>query len=585
MKRTLFAFLASAAFSVLALFPLAGHAQDSAAFDKTTARLEKGGVTFAYTDGAAINQMFDQMVDSFASILPDDPEIKKLLDVAKSAIGDLGQKSILGCGTSVKKNGEYYRIRDFQYAPEAGRKGLAWELLGGPASAKGPAPELKLTSPKSAMAFATRFEPGKLYAFLDKTLRAALDEDTMAMIDQQISDLHSSGIQPDKLLDCISGVTFYFDEREFKSEDFAKVAEEEDGADNLAGVVPNFALILTTKSDLCWKALANFLSKSSPEIVQEDKIVPAKGFAIFQAGNYLVVTNEEAAVRDRIAGKGANLSSNAEFAKMIKLMPADYIMFSWVSETYFKTLSSLTAAMQEVAGDVIGGAVPAPTDPSVLFAKGFPTALATVSLDAEGLMTTSATTDLQIALLDSGTLAGLVSGILPYAGPIAKLVADTISASGSDDVDIEQLTRQFQAQAALSMLGEEDIPTDGLIAFALGEDGELIFAKWNDGKEDFVGINGEDMGSTELPFIIVNSPKAAAKADKPEETVVFYEDPDNCVDGIFVAFGDGSVKFLEGNFVDHAEAMEAAANTFGLSEKAAAELLKKGEAVDKIFGN
>ena len=34
---------------------------------------------------------------------------------------------------------------------------------------------------------------------------------------------------------------------------------------------------------------------------------------------------------------------------------------------------------------------------------------------------------------------------------------------------------------------------------------------------------------------------------------------------------------------ENAEAMEAAANTFGLSEKAAADLMKKAAAIDKLF--
>ena len=77
--------------------------------------------------------------------------------------------------------------------------------------------------------------------------------------------------------------------------------------------------------------------------------------------------------------------------------------------------------------------------------------------------------------------------------------------------------------------------------------------------------------------------QAAAKADKPEETVVFYEDPNEFFDGIFVVFGDGSVKYLEGDFDNHVEAMEAAANTFDLSDKVAADLLKKAAEIDKIF--
>ena len=43
------------------------------------------------------------------------------------------------------------------------------------------------------------------------------------------------------------------------------------------------------------------------------------------------------------------------------------------------------------------------------------------------------------------------------------------------------------------------------------------------------------------------------------------------------------MKFLEGDFDDHAEALEAAANTFGLSDKAASDLIKKGAAIDKLL--
>ena len=71
---------------------------------------------------------------------------------------------------------------------------------------------------------------------------------------------------------------------------------------------------------------------------------------------------------------------------------------------------------------------------------------------------------------------------------------------------------------------------------------------------------------------------------RAEEVGVFYEDPGDFYDGIFVAFGDGSVKFLEGNFMDHAEALEAIANTFGFSEKAASDLVKKGKAIDALLG-
>ena len=86
-----------------------------------------------------------------------------------------------------------------------------------------------------------------------------------------------------------------------------------------------------------------------------------------------------------------------------------------------------------------------------------------------------------------------------------------------------------------------------------------------------------------IPVTFLTSPEAASKADKPEETVVFYEDPNEFFDGIFVVFGDGSVKYLEGDFDNHVEAMEAAANTFDLSDKVAADLLKKAAEIDKIF--
>ena len=96
----------------------------------------------------------------------------------------------------------------------------------------------------------------------------------------------------------------------------------------------------------------------------------------------------------------------------------------------------------------------------------------------------------------------------------------------------------------------------------------------------------ETVGETtegRFPFVVLASPEAASKAENTGETVVFYEDPNAFFDGIFVVFGDGEVKFLEGDFADHSEAMEAAANTFGLSDKAAADLLKKAAAIDKIL--
>lgn len=128
-------------------------------------------------------------------------------------------------------------------------------------------------------------------------------------------------------------------------------------------LVPKFAFVITTKSDLCWKALENFISKSSPELVKDGKIVPVDGIAIFQAGNYLVATNDEAAIRDRIAGKGSDLTADAEFAKMLALADKDFSSFSYVSEDYFKMIAGITATFGAMANDVVGGAVPA-TDPA-----------------------------------------------------------------------------------------------------------------------------------------------------------------------------------------------------------------------------
>jgi hypothetical protein len=155
------------------------------------------------------------------------------------------------------------------------------------------------------------------------------------------------------------------------------------------------------------------------------------------------------------------------------------------------------------------------------------------------------------------------------------------SVNSSDGMDFDTLERQTNANAAFAMLKEANIP-EGSVFFAIGEEGELVFAKWN--AEHGLETVGES-DEVHFPFVVLASPEAASKADKPEETVVFYEDPTECFDGIFVVFGDGEVKFLEGDFADHAEAMEAAANTFGLSDKAAADLLKKAAAIDKLFAD
>lgn len=578
MKHSKFAWIAAFAFSALAALPFCGRAQDDAAvFDKTTSRLEKGGIAYSYTQGAAACQMVDKMFDSFNVLVPEDtPEAKEIFTAIRGIVDEFGLKTFQGSGTSVKKNGDYYRCIDFEYAPE--HKGVFWDLVGAPS--KGAAPELKLTSPKSAFACTMKFEPGVLYAFVDKKLRATLDEETMAAIDEQISGLASAGIQPDKLLDCISGISFYVEGREFKEEDLQGVLAGEDPAAAVMALIPKFAFVLTTKSDLCWKALENFISQNSPEIVKDGKIVPVDGIAIFQAGNYLVATNDEAAVRDRIAGKGSDLTADAEFAKMLALADKDFSSFSYVSEEYFKMIAGLTAVFGAMANDVVGGAVPASDPASLAIMSDFHGTLATAKIDAEGLVFTTVTKDLQIALLNSGTVAGFVSGLLPYVGPFAKGIMDSMNNSDVDD--IEQLNRQFSANAAFTMLKEAKIP-EGSVFFALGDEGELIFAKWNETSKEFVVVDSEY--EDEFPFTLLVSPEAAAKADNPEETVVFYEDPTEFFDGIFVVFGDGSVKFLEGDFADHSEAMEAAANTFGLSDKVAADLLKKAAAIDKYLEN
>jgi len=575
MKHTGFAFLAAITVSVLAALPFTGRAQDDAAiFDKTTAKLEKGGIAFSYTNGAAAYQMVDKMFESFDSLIPEDvPEAKQIFDAIRGFADELGLKTFLGSGTSVKKSGGYYRCIDFEYAPE--RKGLFWDMFGADAS-KGPAPELKLTSPKSAIATSFKLEPGALYSFIDKKLRATLDEETMAGIDQQISDLASAGIQPDKLLECISGITIYLESRKYKEEDMQGVSEEEDPEASIMAMIPKFAIVFTTKSDLCWKALENFLSQSSPELVQDGKIVPVEGIAVFQDGNYLIATNDEAAIRDRIAGKGTDLTANAEFSKMLALAGKDFSGFSWVSEDYFKMIASFSTAISAMAGDVVGGAVPV-ADPSIMY-KDLHNALATWQINAEGLLITSITPDLQIALLNSGTVAGVVAGILPYIGPIAKLISENIN---SNDIDDDNLERHVKSNAAFAMLKAAKIPTGKCVFFTLGEEGDLVFAKWDDAEEEIV-VEG-DSDEVDFPFVLLTTPDAAAKADKPDETVVFYEDPTEFFDGIFVVFGDGSVKFLEGDFDDHAEALEAAANTFGLSEDIAADLVKKGAAIDALF--
>ena len=579
MKHSVFACIAAVSISALAALPFSAAAQDSnPVFDRTTARLEKGGIAFSFTDGAAAYLMVDKMFDSIEGLIPQDtPEAKQVFDgIREFAGGEFGLKTFLGCGTSVKKVGDYYRCIDFEYAPE--HKGLFWDMFGATVS-KGPAAELKLASPKSAVVFSGKMEPGALYTFIDKKLRSMLSEEDMAAIDQQLSDLASSGIQPDKLLECLSGITFYMEGREYKEEDLQGLSEEEDPAAGISKLVPKFALIFTTKSDICWKALENFLSKNSPELVQDGKIVPLEGFAIFQAGNYLVATNDEAAVRDRIAGKGSDLTANAEFAKMLALAGKDFSGFSFVSEDYYKMIASMTKVFGALAGAVVGDAVPA-TDPTLALMKDLHSTLWTAQVDPEGLVFTTITSDLQIALLDSGTVAGVVSGFLPYVGPIAQSVMKAME--NSDNGGADTLERQTQSQAAFVLLHDATVPAD-TVFFSLDDEGNFAFVKWDAEGDAFVPANEAAEDVDDFPFVFLTTPDAASKAENPEEVVVFYEDPTEFVDGIFVVFGDGSVKFLEGDFDDHAEALEAAANTFGLSDKAAADLIKKGAAIDKMF--
>lgn len=575
MKHSGFAWIAAFSLSVLAALPFNAAAQDSnPVFDKTTARLEKGGIAYSFTDGASAYKMVDQMFDSFEGLVPEGvPQAKQIFDGIREFAGsEFGLKTFLGSGTSVKKTGDYYRCIDFEYAPE--HKGLFWDMFGATAS-KGPAAELKLTSPKSAVAFSGKMEPGALYAFIDKKLRSLLSEEDMAVVDQRISDLASAGIQPDKLLECLSGITFYVEGREYKQEDLQGLSEEEDPTAGIVKLVPKFALIFTTKSDICWKALENFLSQNSPELVQDGKIVPLEGFAVFQDGNYLVATNDEAAVRDRIAGKGSDLTSNAEFAKMAALASKDFSGFSWVSDDYYKMLMSITKVFGAFAGDIMDG-----TDPSIAFIQNLHAGLWTAQVDAEGLVFNTITSDLQVALMNSGTVAGVVSGILPCLGPVAQAVMKSIN--DDDDSSADNMERQIQSSVAFAMLKEATVPADAVF-FALGEDGELAFVKWDKEEEMFAPATEGAEDIDDFPFVFVTTPDAASKAENPEEVVVFYEDPTEFVDGLFFVFGDGSVKFLDGDFDDHAEALEAAANTFGLSDKAAADLIKKGAAIDKMM--
>lgn len=149
MKHSKFAWIAAFAFTALAALPFSGRAQDDAAvFDKTTSRLEKGGIAFSYTQGAAACQMVDQMFDSFNVLVPaDTPEAKEIFTAIRGIVDEFGLKTFQGSGTSVKKNGDYYRCIDFEYAPE--RKGVFWDLVGAPPRARLPSSSSPRRNPPS----------------------------------------------------------------------------------------------------------------------------------------------------------------------------------------------------------------------------------------------------------------------------------------------------------------------------------------------------------------------------------------------------------------------------------------------------
>ena len=156
------------------------------------------------------------------------------------------------------------------------------------------------------------------------------------------------------------------------------------------------------------------------------------------------------------------------------------------------------------------------------------------------------------------------------------------ASNDDDDESLELAGRMLVATLAFSQLEDAKVPTDSpCVFFTIGEDGP-VFIKWNQKNEDFDRIPA-DVEEEEFPYLILTSPEDAAKAGDPEETVVFCEDPMEKTDGIYVMFADGSAKYLEGDFETYTEAMDAAISTFGISDDAAAKLLKKAAAIDKIF--
>ena len=591
MKHKGLACLAAVAISAFAALPFTGRAEDSAAvFEKTTSRLEQGGITFSYTNGEVAYTMVDRMFDGIAALIPEESEGQEIVKFLHGVFDDLGLKSVIGEGTSVRKVGEYYRCKNFMYAPQSGRKGLLWDLAGASVASKGPAPELKLTAPESAFALSVKVEPAAAYKYVLKKLAEVLDEEEMDGIEQQIDSLKDNGVDVEKLVESISGVTFYiepFDLQKGKIKELiddaqAQEIDEEEMIPRVLEAMPRTALVITTKNDLCWKTLKNFVSEASPEIVQDDKIVPVEGIAIFQAGNYLIATNEEAAIRKRIAGNGTDLTANKEFAEMLKLADKDFSSFVWVSKEYFTSIRSSYEQLKSLSDEF--------NDKFAGFAALYDlnSALCTVSISDDGILTDSITSDLQIALLDSETLPGVVAGLLPYVGPIAKIVTDIVDEMNDDDDDDDDMdmdaailgARKLVASIALERLKESKVPAN-TVFFTLGED-DLVYAKWNATEETFDTVP-EDTEEEEFPYVFVNSPSAAANADKPDETVIFFEDPMENTDGIYFIFGDESVKFLEGDFESYSEAAEAAVNSFDISDDIAKKLLKRAADIDKMF--
>ena len=93
MKHSKFAWIAAFAFSALAALPFCGRAQDDAAvFEKTTARLEKGGIAYSYTQGAAAYQMVDKMFNSFNVLIPEDAsEAKDIFTAIRGIVDEFGR--------------------------------------------------------------------------------------------------------------------------------------------------------------------------------------------------------------------------------------------------------------------------------------------------------------------------------------------------------------------------------------------------------------------------------------------------------------------------------------------------------------